>query len=289
MANIDIYDISPQKFEELAFDFLKNQSSLENLENFSSGSPDHGFDFSATFKEEQNTTRVAIEAKHRKRLSRDDLRKIALSASLIKINFDGFILITSAKLTQDEQVYLENLIRKSGYTFIKIYQNITLETLTRAIDPNALEEVIESKQLEIKRLTYSSALVVTILLIFFSNLIPHVFTEEKVLDARIENVENALYSIKNLEAHLTEIKSDMKNTQRETEAIKREYERSLELKQLTDSQQDALRAAIGAASPPWWIKLLDYFFGFILGIAASVIAGVIHERIKRNRILNSPA
>ncbi|WP_227553602.1 hypothetical protein [Acinetobacter haemolyticus] len=81
----------------------------------------------------------------------------------------------------------------------------------------------------------------------------------------------------------------MQKTQRESETIKREYEKSQELKQLTDDQQAAIRAAIGASSPPWWIKPLDYFFGFILGIGASVIASFIHERIKRNKALNSPA
>lgn len=287
--HIDIYDISPQKFEELAFSFLQKQSEIDCLENISKRSPDQGFDFTAKLKEEISTCKVAIEVKHRRKLSKEDLRKIALTANSIKLNFDGFILITSAKLTKDEQAFLEELIRGSGYKFIKIYQNITFESLTKTSNPEALEEIIQLNKSEKRRLTYGVASVAITLLALYLNLTPYFFSEEIILDDRIENVENALNSIKNLELYLKEIRSDMKDTQRETEAIKREYEKSLELKELTESQQNALRAAIGAASPPWWVKPLDYFFGFILGIGASVVASIIHERIKRNRILNAPA
>lgn len=289
MTKIDIYDISAQKFEELAFNFLQEQGDLTSLENLTSGKIDSGYDFSATLKDAEKPCRIAIEAKHRRKLSKQDLYRIAETAERIKSGFDGFILITSAKLNKEEQELLERLLHSSGYTLIKIYQGITFEALTKTSNRKALEEITRSKRSEIKSLAYGIISVVVALIALTSNLIPYFLDEEKNLDTRIENVAIALESIKNLEKHLTEIKSDMQKTQRESEAIKREYEKSQELKQLTDDQQAAFRAAIGASSPPWWVKPLDYFFGFILGIGASVIASFIHERIKRNKALNSPA
>ncbi|ENX39586.1 restriction endonuclease [Acinetobacter courvalinii] len=289
MIKIDIYDISAQKFEELAFNFLKEQKDLTSLENLTSGKIDSGYDFSATLKDAKKPCKIAIEAKHRRKLSKQDLYRIAETAERIKSGFDGFILITSAKLNEEEQELLKRLLLSSGYTLIKIYQGVTFEALTKTSNPRARAEIINSKKSEIKNLAFGIISSILALIASTSNLIPYFLDEDKNLDTRIENVANALESIKSLEKHLTEIKSDMQKTQRESETIKREYEKSQELKQLTDDQQAAIRAAIGASSPPWWIKPLDYFFGFILGIGASVIASFIHERIKRNKALNSPA
>ncbi|WP_324033085.1 restriction endonuclease [Aeromonas caviae] len=290
MTKIDVYDISPQKFEELAFRFLQDQGDLTELEGLSSGIIDSGYDFSATLKDAgKSPCKIAIEAKHRRKLSKQDLYNISEAAERIKVNFNGFILITSAKLTQEEQDLLERLIRNSGYTFIKIYQDITFEVLTRASNRKAAAEIARSKKSEMMNLAFGVLAVIASLTASTSNIISYFLVEGENLDTRIENVSSALDSIKNLEMHLTEIKSDMQRTQRESEAIKREYEKSQELKQLTNDQQAALRSAIGASSAPWWVKPLDYFIGFILGIGASVIASFIHERIKRNKVLNSPA
>ncbi|HDZ8832673.1 restriction endonuclease [Aeromonas sp. 602200] len=289
MTKIDIYDISAQKFEELAFNFLQEQGDFTTLENLTSRRSDAGYDFSATTKDQEKTQKIAIEAKHRRKLSKQDLYRIAENADRIKSNFDGFILITSAKLNKEEQQLLEKLIKSSGYTITKIYQDITFEALTKTSNQKAAEDIIRARRTKMKSLAYSILSIIAVLIALTSNTIPYFVEEGKNLDTRIDNVANALESIKNLEKYLTEIKSDMQKTQRESENIKREYEKSQELKQLTNDQQAAFRAAIGASSPPWWVKPLDYFFGFILGIGASVIASFIHERIKLNKALNSPA
>ncbi|HGY5244131.1 restriction endonuclease [Aeromonas salmonicida] len=291
MTKIDIYDISAQKFEELAFNFLQEQGDFTTLENLTSRRSDAGYDFSATTKDQEKTQKIAIEAKHRRKLSKQDLYRIAENADRIKSNFDGFILITSAKLNNEEQQFLEKLIKNSGYTITKIYQDITFEVLTKTSNQKAAEDIIRARRTKMKSLAYSVLSIIAVLIALTSNTAPYFYfvEEDKNLDTRIDNVANALESIKNLEKYLTEIKSDMQKTQRESENIKREYEKSQELKQLTNDQQAAFRAAIGASSPPWWVKPLDYFFGFILGIGASVIASFIHERIKLNKALNSPA
>lgn len=292
MTKIDIYDISPQKFEELAFSFLQEQSDLGSLENLTSGKINSGYDFSAVLNHSNKSFKIAIEAKHRRKLTKQDLHKIAESAARIKGNFDGFILVTSAELTHEEQNLLTSLIQRSGYVFVKIYQSITFESLTAASNPQAVNEIIESKKTERTNFVYGfSSLVAGLVGLVFSVLsyLPYFQAEENSLDTRIENVASALESIKSLEKHLTEIKLDMQKTQRESEAIQKEYEKSQTLKQLTNEQLIAIRSAIETSSPPWWAKPLDYIFGFILGIGASVIASIIQEKIKRNRALNSPA
>ena len=71
MTKIDIYDISAQKFEELAFNFLQEQGGFTTLENLTSRRSDAGYDFSATTKDQEKTQKIAIEAKHRRKLYRD--------------------------------------------------------------------------------------------------------------------------------------------------------------------------------------------------------------------------
>ncbi|MBD2837111.1 restriction endonuclease [Pseudomonas sp. JM0905a] len=293
MNEIDIYDISPKKFEELALSFLKEQGDLTAFGEIKPGNLNSRYDFSATLNDKDGKPRrVAIEAKHRRNLTIQDLHKIAETAALMKEDFDDFIFITSAKLAQDKQELLTGLVQKSGYSLVKIYQNVTFESLTRASNSQAVNEIIESKKSERTHFVYGSASIAAGLagaLISVITNLPYFQAEEKNIDSRIENVASALDSIKSLEKHLSEIRADMQKTQHESEIIKREYEKSQALKQLTDDQLTALRSAIGASSPAWWVKPLDYIFGFVLGIGASVVASIIYERFKRNKALNSPA
>lgn len=289
MKNIDIYDLSQQKFEELALNFLQEQVDLISVEFPGPGKFDSGYDFSAKLNKKNETQlKIAIEAKHRKRLSKQDLNRIADSAAKIKGEFEGFILITSAKLSQDEQDFLTSLIQLAGYSFIRIYQGITFESLAKASNNKTIEKIIKSKKTEKLRLFLGSITIATSLATLVAGLTPYI-EEKKDLDARIGSVVGALDNIKNLEKQLFEIKTDMQKTQRESEKIQQEYEKSQALKLLTKDQQNALRAVIGVSNPPWWSKPLDYLLGFIFGIGASIVASIIHDKIKRNRVLNSPA
>lgn len=289
MKNIDIYDLSQQKFEELALSFLQEQVDLISVEFPAPGKFDYGYDFSAKLNKKNETQlKIAIEAKHRKRLSKLDLNRIADSAAKIKGDFEGFILITSAKLSQDEQDFLTNRIQMAGYSFIRIYQGITFESLAKASNNKTIEKIIKSKKTEKLSLILGSIAIAASLATIIPNFTPYI-EEKKDLDARIGSVVGALDNIKNLEKQLFEIKTDMQKTQRESQKIQQEYEKSQALKLLTKDQQNALRAAIGVSIPPWWSKPLDYLLGFIVGIGASVVASIIHDKIKRNRVLNSPA
>lgn len=288
MTKINIYDLSPQKFEELVFNFLREQGDLIDLNNVISGKAE--YDFSAILKvDEKKQYKVAIEAKHRRKLSKQDLNNIAEVAGRLKTNFDGFIFITSAQLTVDEQNFLKDLIQKRGYDFIKIYQGLTFENLTNVNDKKIINQILESKESEKKRFTWGVfSVAILILVTVGSNFIQYSKTKENNLNTRIENVSKALNDIKNLEKHLNEIKTEMKKTQHESEIIQRDYEKSQILKELTNEQQEALKDVMGVASTSWWVKVFDYCLGFFLGIAASVIASIIYDKIKRNKALNSP-
>ncbi|WP_409318852.1 hypothetical protein, partial [Pseudomonas sp. KCJK9016] len=201
--------------------------------------------------------------------------------------FEGFILITSAKLSMEEQDTLKRLLQHLGYTFIKIYQGITFESLANTKNNVTLKEIRKSKKTEKISLFLGTISILSTLAILFTSFTPYI-QKEKNLDARIGSVIGALNNIKSLEDQLLEIKSDMEMTQIESERIQREYEKSQTLKHLTDDQKTALRETFGISTIPWWSKPLDYILGFILGIAASVVASVIYDRMKRNKALNSP-
>jgi hypothetical protein len=107
--------------------------------------------------------------------------------------------------------------------------------------------------------------------------------ESDHLRDRIETVEGALASLKDLEEQLTDIKKDMVETEQATAAIKAEYERAAVLKKLTAEQLQAVGAAVRAKS--WRQTFLDYLVGFGLGVAGSLTASVIYSRTRRRLAL----
>jgi hypothetical protein len=103
------------------------------------------------------------------------------------------------------------------------------------------------------------------------------------LDQRIETVERAIGSLRNLEQNLTDIKDEMVDTERAMQAIKEEHAKAKELEKLTEEQYDAVKATLRSRS--WQQTVLNYILGFILGAASSLTASVIYSRWKQRRAL----
>ena len=103
------------------------------------------------------------------------------------------------------------------------------------------------------------------------------------LDQRIETVERAIGSLKNLEHDLTEIKEEMIETERAVRIIKEEHAKAKELEKLTEAQYDAVKTALRSRS--WQQTILNYALGFVLGVASSLTASVIYSRRKQRLAL----
>lgn len=251
-----------------------------------------GYDFKSFVKDEAGKQHhAAVEVKHRRNLSRKDLKRIAHNAERIKADFEGFILITSAVVNPDDIAHFMDELNNIGYSLVRVYQKVNIDQALNLHNSFMAQKIYKSKEKEKKSLFFAwLSMIITFLglsISIYSYVAPQ-YENDSGLDSRIKNVEGALQSIKSLEKYLTDIKSDMNQTHLESKMIQAEYEKSQVLKEMTESQIDAVRDALGQNKTPWWLKFLDYILAFILGIAASVVASNIHDRIKRNRELNSP-
>jgi predicted PurR-regulated permease PerM len=140
-----------------------------------------------------------------------------------------------------------------------------------------------------RRLSVSISLlgvVASVVSLFFS-IIP--FTKDKERDSfesQIQAVEANLNSLRALERNLSALKKELQTTSEESARIKREYEEALKLKAITAEQLEQIKKAVSAQST--MDTFLNYFFGFLLGVAGSILATVITDRWKARRALSGP-
>jgi hypothetical protein len=128
-----------------------------------------------------------------------------------------------------------------------------------------------------------TAAVLSIVGLLFSGISFFVQPEKPLLQERIETVERAIGNLKDLEKQLTDIKGDMVETEKAAKAIEQEYAKAKELEKLTEEQFEAVKTALRSQS--WQKMAFNYGLGFVLGVAASLIANVIYSRIRQRRAL----
>ena len=75
----------------------------------------------------------------------------------------------------------------------------------------------------------------------------------------------------------------MVETEKAAKAIEQEYVKAKELEKLTEEQFEAVKTALRSQS--WQKTAFNYGLGFVLGVAASLIANVIYSRIRQHRAL----
>jgi len=128
-----------------------------------------------------------------------------------------------------------------------------------------------------------SGVVASVLALFFS-FHSVLFRPQAALDQRIQTVESALASIRDLESHLEKMKNDILETEKTTKLINQRYAQAKELEKLTKSQVDALRVTLQGHNLRH--TLFNYALGFILGIASSFVASVLFAKWRQRRALD---
>jgi len=101
------------------------------------------------------------------------------------------------------------------------------------------------------------------------------------LPIQIKEVEDAIRNLRNLDQYLEKTKSEMIATKQAKEKIEQEYDKAKELENLTEKQLEAISLAVNRRS----IKdiAMDYFWGFMLGLAGSLFASYIYASLRRKR------
>ena len=253
-----LYELRPAEFEQLCAEVLKAQG-FESVQ-FVGGPADQGVDVIA----QTEGRLVAVQVKHTRRLSRAGLRDIVLRLKASPYQANELLVITSAAATAADRAFLSEL-SPQGISVRLLAQDDVLDILAKHPDiEQAMVSPARSRSRRQQRELWLGIVGVLVSLIagfsvnfLFSGRI------QAPLDQRIETVERAIGSLKNLEQNLTDIKNEMVDTERAVQAIKEEHAKAKELEKLTEAQFDAVKAALRSRS--WQQTVLNYVLGFILG------------------------
>lgn len=273
-----LYELRPDEFEQLCAEILKAQG-FESVQ-LVGGPADQGVDVIA----ETEGRSVAVQVKHARQLSRGSVKDIVLRLKASPYQAKELLVITSAPATAADRAFLSDL-SSEGVSVRLLAQDDVLEILAKHPDiGQAIVSPARSRSRRQQREFWLGIVGALISLVagFSVNFLFGVRTQAP-LDQRIETVERAIGSLKNLERDLTDIKNEMVDTERAVEAIKEEHAKAKELEKLTEAQFDAVKAALRSRS--WQQTVLNYVLGFILGAASSLTASVIYSRWKQRRAL----
>ncbi|WP_417749492.1 restriction endonuclease [Rosistilla oblonga] len=274
-----LYKLTPAEFEQLAGRLLA-ADGVGNV-NHVGGPQDQGVDFTA----EQGAETVAVQVKHRQRpLAKSELREIVARLKSSTYNPSRLVIVTSAKISDEAKSSLDE--SEPDIPIRIIDRDEVLKFVNE--DPNLRKGPMVTAEKRSRRQSRelwlgAAGAIASILGVIASGVSFFVQPTPPPLHQRIETVETAIYNLKNLEKELVDIKEDMAQTEQAAKAIEEEYEKAKELQQLTDEQFGAVKSALQRQS--WRKTLLDYFLGFILGIAGSLTASVIYSRVQHRRAL----
>lgn len=226
---------------------------------------------------------VAVQVKHKTRLSIQEINRFADWYFKNPSTPRTMIFVTSAELPPDAERQIKGT---PPGTKLEIVDRRGLQQLLyahKAASQKVIGEANKRYRSQRVRLVASAIAALFSILGALVSLFPFVFHEKAPLDRRIETVEKALGSMRDLEGYLADIKRDMEETQKATVAINQKYAEAKELEKLTAAQLAALQETLKDRDWKWTI--LNYVLGFVLGIASSLVASVLYTRWKQRRAL----
>lgn len=274
--NGDFYNLTPREFAQLVATVLSHSPGFSDV---LIATVDQGVDILA----KRNGNSVGIEVKHKTHISTQDIQQLVYRHYAHPAAPRDLILVTSAEVSPDIRSSV-SIIPRNGH-FEIIDRNDLRNMLSNKTTIQKQYELVGIQRLKSQRKLISIGLIAGIFSIL-GTVLP-IFIEGQFrkapLDKRIETVENALRSMRDLETYLDEIKRDMLDTQKATELINEKYSQAKELEKLTAVQIAALQSTLQVRN--WWWTALNYLFAFVLGIASSLIATVLHARWKQRKAI----
>ena len=273
----DFYKLMPSEFERLVADVLA-QSGYSDVKLLS-GPGDQGVDILATRKGQA----VAVQVKHKMRFSLQEINRFADWYFKNPSTPRTMIFVTSAELPPDAESQITGIPPGARLEIVDRRGLQQMLYAHKAASQQVMADANKRLRSQRVRLLVSATAGLFSILGALVSLYPFVFHEKAPLDRRIETVEKALGSMRDLEGYLADIKRDMEETQKATVAINQKYAEAKELEKLTAAQLAALQATLQVRDWKWTI--LNYVLGFVLGVASSLVATVLYSRWKQRRAL----
>jgi hypothetical protein len=283
-----LFELSPEQFEKLCIELVA--ASLEGDNAVLSEKP-NWIDAVIGSQSPSGAKTVAVEVSHRTQFPPMGLNNFFERLLKEPRKFDEYVFITSSPLRQVHRQVLESATAKSLARPIRLLgQAEVVGLLDKHQDIAAKYFKTLSNRVRIRRLSeFTSILGVAISLFAFATSFyadRETPKEASAFSSQIASVEDSLTRLKSLEAGLQDLKSDLRSKSEESARVSKEYEEAMKLKALTKEQLEQVRLAIGSQSQ--WEVFLNYFFGFVLGVAGSVLATIITDRWKQRRVLTRP-
>jgi len=273
----NFYKLMPTEFERLVADVLA-QSGYSDVK-LVGGPGDQGVDILAN-REGQS---VAVQVKHKTRLSLQEINRFADWYFKNPSTPRTMIFVTSAELPPDAESQIKGIPPGARLEIVDRRGLQQMLYAHRTASQQVMAEANKRLKSQKVRLWISATAGLFSILGTLLSQYPYVFHEKPPLDRRIETVEKALGSMRDLEGYLADIKCDMEETQKATVAINQKYAEAKELEKLTAAQLAALQATLQVRDWKWTI--LNYVLGFVLGVASSLVASVLYSRWKQRRAL----
>jgi hypothetical protein len=273
----NLYDLTPFEFERLVAGVFA-QAGYSSVK-LVGGPTDPGFDIVATKDGEP----VAIQVKHKTHLT---LHAIQQSVDQYFSNPSAprtLVFVTSADLPQNAASVSARL---PVGTHLEILGRQDLQRVLSkhaTVSEHFLDLATRRLKSQRQRLILSMIGAISSVLVGLMSIYPVRYFHRAPLDTRIQTVERALASIRDLDTYLSEIKNDMVDTQEATEIINRKYAQAKELEKLTDVQLAALKATLQTQS--WQRTVLNYAMGCVLGVASSFAASILYARWRQRKSL----
>jgi hypothetical protein len=279
-SSTNLYDLSPQEFEQLVARYLQTEG-LSNVD-IVGGQDDQGVDISAT----KDGKPVVAQVKHTRKVSPKSVREEIARILAGAYEPTEIVYATSAEVPTAIRNEIEQPIKGVQIRLIDGEEILAAIRQKPQIGSTTIAKAANRKWWQDANLIFG-LLGVFISVIAFavdaSSEMGSLFRDAP-LNERIETVENAIGNLKDLEQQLTDIKTDMEETRRAKAAIEADYEKAKQLEKLTDDQLNSIKLAL--TSQAWWQTILNYVFGFILGVASSLVASVIYARWQLRRAIN---
>jgi len=289
-----LYELSSEEFERLCIDLLVAADSL--LIGEGEAAP-RWIDAIAKRKTKNGDKFVAIEISHRTTFHPEGLRLFLERSAKEVRKFDEYIFITSSPIQEIHRQLVYSDAAKTLNAEVKILgQQELIELLNSHQDIAAKYFKSVRDRVRHRRIStfVSSIALIASLTGLVSNLLyDNIYSffgsnrqTKSQFSTQIKSVEESLSRLSDLENGLRKLKGELQEKSIETARVTKEYEEAMKLKSLTTEQLDQVRKAVNAQSRI--DVFLNYLFGFILGVAASVLATIITDKWKQRRALARP-
>lgn len=284
-----LYELSGEEFKRLCIDLLLAADS--SLAVTSTDAP-RWIDVVGTRRTQQGDKSVAIKTSHRSIFHPEGLRLFLELLSKEERRFDEYIFITSSSIKDIPREMVNFNAAKVQNAQIGIYGQLDLiELLSRhqAVAAKYFKSVRERVRMRRVSALISSAALVASLGGLGSSLYSLLGPKQQPdtqFSTQIRSVEESLSRLTDLERNLRKLKEELQEKSAESARVSKEYDEAMKLKALTTEQLEQVRKAVNSQNR--WDVFQNYFFGFLLGVAGSVLATIITDKWKQRKALEQP-